>query len=245
MGGEAGRRMSTTFWRCLRASVCVCVYLCLSVAWCADSSWGIPFIVFDIVTETRRRAVVHSVRHTHTHAHTCMGIFAAFACEWILEKNIWETLIRHNKINMMSATLKLRSIKDVHTHMHTHTGRQAHIRLVMCVVKMLLLSLCLSSVQNGRRKAERKSEGSRQSTVRHYAHALPGCVLDKLAAPSSSLSLSLQTILENQHKVQKWKLYIKTELCIFFYNFCLEVERKVLRAVVKLMRPLRLQERVI
>lgn len=84
---------------------------------------------------------------------------------------------------------------------------------------MLLLSLCLSSVQNGRRKAERKSEGSRQSTVRHYAHALPGCVLDKLAAPSFPLSLLLQTILENQHKVQKMKTLHKNRIMYFFTTF--------------------------
>lgn len=58
-----------------------------------------------------------------------------------------------------------------------------------------------------KRKESRKEVDSRQSTVRHYAQALPGCVLDKLAAPSFPLSLS------------RYKQYSKTNIKYKNENF--------------------------
>lgn len=100
---------------------------------------------------------------------------------------------------MMSATLKLRSIKDTHTHTYTHTPAGRHSLSYVCVVKMLLFSLCLSSVQNGRRKAERKSEGSRQSGI--TATPSPDAYSTNWL-PLPAPSLSSQTILEKKHKVK-------------------------------------------
>lgn len=92
-------------------------------------------------------------------------------------------MIRHNKINMMSATLKLRLIKDTHTqkYIHTPAGRLSYV--CSNVVIVLVFKFCTKWPPQSGKKVGRKS------TVRHYGYALPGCVLDKLAAPSCPLPL--------------------------------------------------------
>lgn len=69
-----------------------------------------------------------------------------------------------------------------------------------------------------KRKESRKEVDSRQSGITptpspdaYWTNWLP--------LPSPSLSLSLQTILENQHKVQKMKTLHKNRIMYFFTTF--------------------------